>query len=200
MFACSSRSKGFSLVELMVALVVGLVIILGAAQLYLVNSNNFRSAQDLSQTSADLFFFSDYLVSDLRRASLPIDFLIDQGEGKYAGVDLSFFGDGVQDGWCEGSDLVQKKRLVFHDDALFMKVACTGDDLPELNLSELDSSNLSGQGYVVLIKGLTSGEGYFSQRGEPYEIEVSLEYNSSAGVPRRFAFTAAVRSGIVALY
>ncbi len=201
-----NKFAGFSLVELMVALVIGLIIILGAGQLFLTSSQNFRAAQDLSRTSSDVFFFSDYLVKDFRRASIPIDFLLEQSGGRYSGVDLTFFGDGVQDGWCPPGENMKKKRLVFHEDALFMKVACDDVDaeefpsLPELDLADLDVSNLSGQGYVVLFRGLSPGGSYFLERTNSYEVEVGVGYNSELGVTRNFVFTAAVRSGIVSEY
>lgn len=62
------RSRGFSLVELMVALLIGLVIILGAGQLFLTGFQNFKKVEELSDKQAALMFAADVLIRDIRRA------------------------------------------------------------------------------------------------------------------------------------
>ena len=60
--------KGFSLVELMVALIIGLVIILGAGQLFLTGFINFRQVQLLGEKQSALTYATETLVRDIRRA------------------------------------------------------------------------------------------------------------------------------------
>ncbi|MCG6659490.1 prepilin-type N-terminal cleavage/methylation domain-containing protein [Halomonas campisalis] len=65
-------SRGFSLVELMVALLIGLVIILGAGQLFLTGFQNFRKIEELSDKQAALTFAAEILIRDIRRAELSV--------------------------------------------------------------------------------------------------------------------------------
>lgn len=60
--------KGFSLVELMIAMVIGLVIVLGAGQLFLVGLQNFRLVELLGNKQAALTFSAEMVVRDIRRA------------------------------------------------------------------------------------------------------------------------------------
>ncbi|WP_217641046.1 PilW family protein [Halomonas saccharevitans] len=61
------KQSGFSLVELMVALLIGLVIILGAGQLFLTGFQNFQKIEELSDKQATLMFAADVLVREARR-------------------------------------------------------------------------------------------------------------------------------------
>lgn len=63
------RNGGFSLIELMVALVVGLIIILGAGQLFLTVFQTNRQVETLSEKQAAVNFAVESLLRDIRRAS-----------------------------------------------------------------------------------------------------------------------------------
>ncbi len=65
----ASRQTGFTLVELMVALVIGLIIILGAGQLFLMGFQTFRQTELLSNKQAALTFATETLIRDIRRAN-----------------------------------------------------------------------------------------------------------------------------------
>ncbi|MCE9663019.1 prepilin-type N-terminal cleavage/methylation domain-containing protein [Halomonas sp. M5N1S17] len=64
----SRRQRGFSLVELMVALVIGLIIILGAGQLFLMGFQTFRQTELMGNKQAALTFATETLIRDIRRA------------------------------------------------------------------------------------------------------------------------------------
>ncbi|MGQ4879124.1 PilW family protein [Billgrantia sp. LNSP4103-1] len=64
-----SRQAGFTLIELMVALVIGLIIILGAGQLFLMGFQTFRQTELLGNKQAALTFATEMLIRDVRRAS-----------------------------------------------------------------------------------------------------------------------------------
>ncbi|WP_445158516.1 PilW family protein [Halomonas sp. E14] len=68
------RQTGFTLIELMVALVIGLIIILGAGQLFLMGFQSFRQIELLSNKQAALTFATEILIRDVRRANY-IDFV-----------------------------------------------------------------------------------------------------------------------------
>lgn len=63
-----SYQQGFGLVELMVALVIGLIIILGAGQLFLTVFQTNRQVETLSEKQAAVNFAVDSLLRDIRRA------------------------------------------------------------------------------------------------------------------------------------
>ena len=62
-----SQQGGFSLIELMIALVIGLILILGAGQLFLMGIQNFRQVELLGNKQAALTFATDTLIKDIRR-------------------------------------------------------------------------------------------------------------------------------------
>lgn len=64
-----ARQAGLSLVELLVSLVIGLVVALGAGQLYLSGFLNFRQVQLLGDKQSALMFAAETLVRDIRRAN-----------------------------------------------------------------------------------------------------------------------------------
>lgn len=92
-----AKNAGFTLVELMVALLVGLLIMLGASQLYLTGSRNFHDVQTLSDRQAALTYAADILIQDIRRADLKKNCSIEDnfevslhvnGECHYYGLDV----------------------------------------------------------------------------------------------------------------
>lgn len=63
-----ARQAGISLIELMVAIAIGAIIILGAGQLYLSMLTTFQQVEALSRRQEVLIFIADTLVRDLRNA------------------------------------------------------------------------------------------------------------------------------------
>tara|TARA_R110002012_G_scaffold109370_6_gene253135 strand:+ start:1225 stop:1758 length:534 start_codon:yes stop_codon:yes gene_type:complete len=59
---------GFTLVELMVAMAIGTVIILGAGQLFLTTFQTFKAVDELSRKQESLIFIMANLVQDIRSA------------------------------------------------------------------------------------------------------------------------------------
>jgi len=66
------RQQGFSLVELMVALLLGLLITGAAVQLFLTNQRSFLLQQTLSRVQENGQLFVRFLVTDLRRTGLEM--------------------------------------------------------------------------------------------------------------------------------
>jgi len=73
------RSRGFSLVELMVAMVVSLVVILGAGQLFISLSQTSQRVNLLSEKQAAVNFAVETLLRDIRRADWDDD-VVNDGE------------------------------------------------------------------------------------------------------------------------
>jgi len=64
-----SRNRGFGLVEVLIAMAIGLLVALGAESLLMVGIHNQQATQRLSQRQAVLPYLADSLVSDIRRAT-----------------------------------------------------------------------------------------------------------------------------------
>lgn len=62
------RDKGFTLLELLIALVISLFLIGGAALMYLSGSATTREARELSRIQENLRFASDFIIRDIRNA------------------------------------------------------------------------------------------------------------------------------------
>lgn len=60
---------GFTLIELMISLTLGLVIMLGASQIFVSVNKAYTETQRFSQLQGDLSLISDMLASDVRAAS-----------------------------------------------------------------------------------------------------------------------------------
>lgn len=63
-----SAEHGFSLIEFMIAMTIGLVIIAAAAQIYLSSSATYRIDEGLQRVQEDARFAMDFLAKDLRMA------------------------------------------------------------------------------------------------------------------------------------
>jgi len=96
-----SGSRGFSLVELMVAMLIGLVIVLGAGQLFLNGFLNFQKIEELSDKQAALTFAADVLLSDVRRSESPPDVSPDGDELTVVvnGESKRYYLDELDGGW-----------------------------------------------------------------------------------------------------
>jgi len=62
------RQAGLGLVELMVALLIGSLILLGAGEVFQLVRGQFERISQLSQRQANLSFFADRVLRDIRRA------------------------------------------------------------------------------------------------------------------------------------
>lgn len=66
--AASLRTRGVSLVEIMVALVVGLILVGGIIQIYLSSKQSYNAQEQLSRMQENGRFAMDMITRDLRRA------------------------------------------------------------------------------------------------------------------------------------
>ena len=61
------HQAGFTLVELMVAMAIGTLIILGAGQLFLTTFQTFEKVRELSQKQEVVVFFNQFVAKELRK-------------------------------------------------------------------------------------------------------------------------------------
>lgn len=69
------QQRGFTLVELMVAMLIGLILTLAALQVFLTNQRTFALQQALSELNEDGQLAIRYMVADIRRAGQGDDIL-----------------------------------------------------------------------------------------------------------------------------
>lgn len=93
--------KGVSLVELLIALVIGLVIILGAGQLFLMGLQSYNRMEALAQRQDSLRYVVDVLSDDVRSAFNPLSQNPNQNDTAVAvasdgkSISLEFYDDKV---------------------------------------------------------------------------------------------------------
>ncbi|WFM70965.1 prepilin-type N-terminal cleavage/methylation domain-containing protein [Halomonas sp. CKK8] len=147
---------GFSLVELMVAMVIGLIIILGAGQLFLTAFQTNRQVETLSEKQAAVNFAVEVLMRDIRRAdwssvapessvSSPVDTLTLTVPNRGDTASCST-GSDVDKVYSVGSKTVDGEPHYY----LQLDQACSGDDLP--GAQEL-VGGLSPDGFEVTPEG-----------------------------------------------
>lgn len=68
----ASRQSGFSLIELMISIVIGSLVVLGATQMFMVNQRTFGLQQGLSDVQESGRFALDALITDVEHAGLDI--------------------------------------------------------------------------------------------------------------------------------
>lgn len=79
-------SKGFTLIELMVALVIGLLIVGAAMQLFLTGTINYSLQKNLAELQDNGNFGLNYIVKDIKLANLDADLSIINDRNKYSGI------------------------------------------------------------------------------------------------------------------
>lgn len=138
--------QGFSLVELMVALVIGLVVLLGASQLYLTLRQNLNRAEALNERQDTLLFASSTLLRDIRAAkSIAV---AEEGDPPRATLTLTL--DGTRRGdYCAdaaGGDLDLDYFLDATDEgsALAVKPNCSAKQSLASGLAAFDPRLVAG--------------------------------------------------------
>lgn len=96
-------NRGFTLIELMVSLLIGLVIVLGATQLFMVSRQSFRQVESLGFRQDAMNFTLDVLSRDIRRAD-PGSIVWDENDRK---LDLGFSGL-TEPGLCDSQEIIRK--------------------------------------------------------------------------------------------
>lgn len=66
---CLRRQSGFTLIELMIALVLGLLVVLGASQLFLTSSQSFRSIESINKRQEVVSYIANVIGYEMRIAS-----------------------------------------------------------------------------------------------------------------------------------
>lgn len=103
--------RGFTLVELMIALIIGLIITLGASQLFIMSKRSFDRSEELAARQETMRFLVDTLSLDIRTADSGG--MIVSGDNDQV-LTLVYSGSREDDPYCaSGEDL---NRLVYSFD------------------------------------------------------------------------------------
>ncbi|HEY9814833.1 MAG TPA: prepilin-type N-terminal cleavage/methylation domain-containing protein, partial [Candidatus Obscuribacterales bacterium] len=102
-FSCPRQYQGFSLVELMVALVIGLIVVLGAGQLFIASKRTYGQMEELATRQHNLRALYDFISLDVRTATSAMV--------NGTGSELTLYYEGVRqsDPSCGGGNLVSVK-------------------------------------------------------------------------------------------
>ncbi|GHE22607.1 PilW family protein [Halomonas urumqiensis] len=159
----SRRSAGFTLVELMVALVIGLIIVLGAGQLFLMGKQSYDRVAELANRQESLRYLADIVSLDIRTATTAAD--ADDGERLVLN-----YGAGVRpdDVYCSGDELVQV-QYALGQNTVTIEIQCEGEALSVPN---------------SLIEGVT---GLNFGSADPQLIEVEVEFEPMRGESAEYA-------------
>ncbi len=170
------KQQGFTLVELMVAIVIGLIISVGAIQLFLVSKSSFDRVSALADRQETLRFVFDVISLDIRTAS---------GYSAGASVLTLSFGSGVRpdDPYCSPGELSVVEYSLSGSD-LDVDYAC-------------DGGGVDGSNKQPLVGGLES----FSPSELPTGVAIEILFPEIPGESeelRTFSFQVTNRESVMA--
>lgn len=149
------HSAGFTLVELMVALVIGLIIVLGAGQLFLMGKQSYDRLAELALRQESLRYLTDLVSLDIRTAS---------GVAAVGSTLTLDYGPGVRpnDPYCSGNDLSQVEYTL-DGSSVMIQVQClvAGSSGPEALIEGVVDLRFDG--------------------GDPFFVEVGVDFETMSG-------------------
>ncbi len=188
----SVKKRGFSLVELMVALVLGLLVVAGAVQFFIVGKSGFNKVEELSKRQEALRFVADVMSVDVRTAKKRVGTNSSDGVYVDAGNDelvLTYPNGGRKDTVYCSSGSLYRLWYKYSSDAdgngtLGVDYDCDGDG----------SRDLGSFQHVVNVSDVA-----FQPEHPSLRIEVTFEpinSNESAGL-REFSFKIVNRASVM---
>ena len=114
--------RGFTLVELMIAMVIGLIIVLAASQAFLASRQSFDRVELLNDRQEKLRFLSDSVSLDVRTADSSVS-----TENAGSLLALQYSGSRSSDPYCSGGNLERLDyQFVVETSTLSVKAYCSG--------------------------------------------------------------------------
>jgi prepilin-type N-terminal cleavage/methylation domain-containing protein len=180
-------AQGFSLVELMVALVIGLLIMLGATQLFITGKQTFNHAEKLGKRQETLRYLVDVISQDIRMAD-PLSEALVETAGE---INLYYELTRTNDPYCAGGDSSDLARLRYYQNGSSLKVEVFCGD---------PATSVSDEAIVSGIEGAT-----FDLSIDPIEnsnfkvyVDVIFSLEPIDGVPDDILFRVTNRASAVA--
>ncbi|MBB3231872.1 PilW family protein [Halomonas stenophila] len=177
------RESGFSLVELMIALVIGLLIVLGAGQLFLTSKQSYNQMEALAERQEALRAITDLISLDIRTSSDITDNSADQS------VLHMSYGSGVRenDPYCAGANKLNDVTYSFADQDLQVQVVCGSASSGGSLVNGIESMQFA------LDPSLSAAEGLFVKVEVTFPAIMSGEPVSK----RKYSFMVARRNNIL---
>lgn len=183
----SRFAQGFSLIELMVALVIGLLIMLGATQLFITGKQTFSQAEKLGKRQETLRYLVDVISQDIRMAD-PLSEALVATEGE---INLYYELTRTNDPYCAGAGSSNLARLRYYQENSSLKVEVFCGDV---------STSVSNESIVSGIE-----EASFNLSIDPIEnsnfkvyVDVIFSLGPIDGVPDDVVFRVTNRASAVA--
>jgi prepilin-type N-terminal cleavage/methylation domain-containing protein len=173
------NNRGFSLIELMVAMVIGLIIILGAGQLFLTVFQTNRQVLLLSEKQAAINFAVEGLLRDIRRA--------DWAEFQGGAGDDELVLQVPSRGELPDCEIVEKT---------YSLVERSGQSFLSLEMECIEGEALTTVGPDDLVGGFASS-GFEIEPVGVYGVRVALTLLDSGGGVEMLEFTAVNRTAAV---
>jgi prepilin-type N-terminal cleavage/methylation domain-containing protein len=192
---CRTRQRGVTLTELMIALTVGLLVIGGAAQMFVGSRAAFAEIERIAALHDNLRFVTGFIARDIRSAALAGDGHIEVtlAQDSPSGFPLEIRRPAVRgcDGALPGADGRVTNRYTLGIDAL--------------------RCNTPGASPQALVDGVRAahvcvihaGNDMCGGSGDPVALRITLVLQSRAGgvsYDHELTFTTAMRNAVLARY
>lgn len=145
------RCRGFSLIELMIALVIGLVLTVGAVQLFLSGKQAFNQVTSLGQRQEALRFLVDSLSYDIRSAT-SFGIAGDQDQLQIFHVNKP------NNSICNG-DLNYSVTYYQDQGSIYVDPSCSASDAIVIGVGDIHFTYLSGSYGIIVRVTLVDSEG-----------------------------------------
>lgn len=136
-------ARGFSLVELMVALVIGLVISLGAFQIFFSGKQSFNQVSSLGKRQESLRYLVDSLSYDIRSAT---SFSMNADSDR---LEVFHVGRATDNSMCSG---LSDYSVEYYQDqgSIYVEPSCASADAIVIGVGDIGFSYIPG-GYGVIV-------------------------------------------------
>ncbi|MBB3185466.1 prepilin-type N-terminal cleavage/methylation domain-containing protein [Halomonas fontilapidosi] len=179
---CKKLSQqGFSLVELMIALVIGLLVTLGAFQLFLAGKKSFDHELALAERQSSLRFLVDTISYDIRSASYT-EFV--DGAGTILSTNEQLVLSFDKDNSICSSDVEYKVKYFASDGSIKMNQACGATAFPDDGIAE------------PIVLGVGSIRFFYLPSSLGIRVEVEMVDDRNRLPPETFSFQVANRSSV----
>ncbi|PXX94911.1 PilW family protein [Halomonas sp. LBP4] len=139
---------GFTLVELMVALALGLLVVFGATQIFVSSKQSFNRMEGLASRQESLRFFSDVVSLDIRSSAAN---KIDDSGDKVLVLEYT---TRTEDPYCSASDDLVSVVYSYASGAVYVNYDCgsgwVGDQAVVDGLVDADFDYIDSDGYVIV--------------------------------------------------
>ena len=167
-------SKGITLVELMIALVIGLIVIGAALQLFLTGSINYSLQKNLGELQDNGNFGLNFIIKDIKLANLDADLYVINDRNKYSGIVLTIL--------KSYASLTHEEAQV-HSSNLPLNLTDSTVNIANLTLAKVGPSNVDQASDQLVIQYKAFDPNGFDCEGNAFTQE---EINQGTFVVQRY--------------